>query len=302
MNLPQVLLPWLMCCGALLTLFFFIDASNSRKHKPDAEPVEANRITIEGSQNFVWLLIILGLVLAQKAEWLEGLEHWSPVVSVANATGWGPARANESFITLTVALLMIAAACLAYKLADKDTLKKNEFNLAPLREVGFLFAGIFATMVPALDLLEKHSGHIGITTVRQFYWGTGALSSLLDNAPTYLNFLTAAFGLQHLSLENPIHVHALLHPDIINQYTSQQLIDLGLHKIDPNAWMYVVAVSLGAVFFGAGTYIGNGPNFMVKSIAESSGVKCPSFFGYVVKYALPILLPLLALVSWLFLR
>jgi Na+/H+ antiporter NhaD/arsenite permease-like protein len=299
---PEVVLPWLMCSGALLALFFFIDTANFRNHKTDAGAVEINRIGFEGSQNFIWLFVILGLVLAQKAEWLEGLEHWSPVVSLGNVTGWGPAKANESLVTVVVALLMIITACLAHKLANKDTLKRNEFDFAPVREVGFLFAGIFATMVPALDLLEKHAGAIGITTVRGFFWGTGGLSSVLDNAPTYLNFLTAAFGLQHLSLESPIHVHALLHPDIISQYTPQQLVDLGLHQLDPNGWQYVVAVSLGAVFFGAGTYIGNGPNFMVKSIAESSGVKCPSFFGYVLKYAVPILLPLFALVSWLFLR
>jgi Na+/H+ antiporter NhaD/arsenite permease-like protein len=301
-KLPEVVLPWLMCSGALLTLFFVIDTVNFRNHKTDAGAVERNRIEFEGSHNFVWLVVILGLVLAQKAEWLEGLERWPAIVSLGNATGWGPAKATESFVTIVVALLMIVTACLAHQLANKDALKRNEFDFAPVREVGFLFAGIFATMVPALELLEKHAGTIGITTVRQFFWGTGGLSSVLDNAPTYLNFLTAAFGLQHLSLENPIHVHALLHPNIINQYTPQQLADLGLHKLDPNAWRYVVAVSLGAVFFGAGTYIGNGPNFMVKSIAESSGVKCPSFFGYVVKYAVPILLPLLALVSWLFLR
>jgi Na+/H+ antiporter NhaD/arsenite permease-like protein len=302
LKLPEVLLPWFMCCGVLLALFFILDTANFRKHKADAGDVESNRIGFEGSHNFIWLLIILGLVLAQQAEWLEGLEHWPVIVSLGNATGWGPAKANENLVTVVVALLMIAIACLAHQFANQDTLKRNEFNFAPVREVGFLFAGIFATMVPALDLLERHAGAIGITTARQFFWGTGALSSVLDNAPTYLNFLTAAFGLQHLSLENPIHVHALLHPDIINQYTPQQLADLGLHKLDPNAWQYVVAVSLGAVFFGAGTYIGNGPNFMVKSIAESSGVKCPSFFGYVVKYAAPILLPLFALVSWLFLR
>ncbi|HUJ70697.1 MAG TPA: sodium:proton antiporter, partial [Verrucomicrobiae bacterium] len=91
-------------------------------------------------------------------------------------------------------------------------------------------------------------------------------------------------------------------PSIINSYTAQQLIDLGLHKVDANAWQFVVAISLGAVFFGAVTYIGNGPNFMVKSIAESSGVECPSFFGYVFKYTLPILIPLFVLVSLLILR
>jgi len=136
--------------------------------------------------------------------------------------------------------------------------------------------------VPALDLLEKHAADIGVTTVRQFYWASGLLSSVLDNAPTYLNFLAASFGLHHFSLETPENVTRFLADPALNQY--------------------LVAVSLGSVFFGANTYIGNGPNFMVKSIAESSGVKCPSFFGYVFKYSLPILIPIFAVVSWLFLR
>jgi Na+/H+ antiporter NhaD/arsenite permease-like protein len=177
---------------------------------------------------------------------------------------------------------MIGVGCLAYKYATKEALHENEFTFAPIKEVGFLFVGIFATMVPALDLLEKHAGDLGIKTATQFYWGAGALSSVLDNAPTYLNFLTAAFGLKGLSLENPADVTAFL--------------------ADPVLCKYLVAVSLGAVFFGANTYIGNGPNFMVKSIAESAGVKCPSFFGYVLKYSLPILIPIFALVAWLFLR
>jgi Na+/H+ antiporter NhaD/arsenite permease-like protein len=302
LQIPQVWLAWLMCVGVLLVVFFIMDSANFRQRNVETEAITSNRIRWEGSHNFLWLLVILGLVLLQKGPWPKGLEHSSMAASIGNATGWGDAKSAENLITVVVALLMIVAAYLAHTLANKDTLRRNEFDFAPVREVGFLFAGIFATMVPALDLLEKHAGHVGITTVRQFFWGTGGLSSVLDNAPTYLSFLTAAFGLQHLSLENPVHVHALLHPDIINQYTPQQLADLGLHQLDPNAWMYVVAVSLGAVFFGAGTYIGNGPNFMVKSIAESSGVKCPSFFGYVVKYAVPILLPLFAVVSWLFLR
>jgi Na+/H+ antiporter NhaD/arsenite permease-like protein len=92
----------------------------------------------------------------------------------------------------------------------------------------------------------------------------------------------------------------LLHPEIINQSPPQQLVELGLHKLDPNAWQYVVAVSLGAVFFGAVTYIGNGPNFMVKAIAEAAGVPMPSFFGYIFKYTLPIMLPVLAVVWVLF--
>jgi Na+/H+ antiporter NhaD/arsenite permease-like protein len=302
LKVPQVLLSWLMCVGALLALFFVIDSASFRRHKTATTAVAKDRIALEGSHNFIWLFVILGLVLVQKAEWLKGLEHWPTLVSLGDVTGWGAVKSAESFVTALVAALMIGTACLAHKFASQDALKENEFNFGPVREVAFLFAGIFATMVPALDLLEKHAADIGITSVRQFFWGSGCLSSVLDNAPTYLNFLTAAFGLQHLSLENPIHVQALLHPEIINQYSPQQLVELGLHKLDPKAWEYVVAVSLGAVFFGAVTYIGNGPNFMVKSIAESRGVNCPSFFGYIVKYALPILIPLFALVSWLFLR
>jgi Na+/H+ antiporter NhaD/arsenite permease-like protein len=299
---PQILFAWLLCVGVLLALFFMIDASNFRRHKTDAVRLTADRIKLAGSHNFLWLFVIIALVLVQKAEWLEGVEHWSVLISLGAALGWSAAKVAENFITLLTALLMIGAAGLSYKFANRGALKENKFDFAPLREVGYLFVGIFATMVPALDLLEKHAADIGITTVRQFYWGSGVLSAMLDNAPTYLNFLTAAFGLQHLSLEDPLHVSALLHPKILNHYSPAKLFDLGLHKLDPNAWKYVVAVSLGSVFFGAVSYIGNGPNFMVKSIAESSGVKCPSFFGYVVKYALPILIPLFALVSWLFLR
>ena len=302
MKIPAVMFSWLLCVGVLLALFFIIDTKHSRRDEAAMESVARNRIELEGSGNFIWLLVILGLVLAQKADWLHGLEHSALVASIGKAMGWNDAKAAECLVTVSVAALMIGAAWFAYKFADRSILKKNTFEFGPVREVGFLFIGIFATMVPALDLLERHAAAVGITTVREFYWGTGCLSSVLDNAPTYLNFLTAAFGLQHLSLENPVHVQALLHPEIINQYTPQQLVGLGLHKLDPNAWEYVVAVSLGAVFFGACTYIGNGPNFMVKSIAESSGVKCPSFFGYVLKYALPILIPLFGLVSWLFLR
>ena len=299
---PQVLLSWLLCVIVLLALFFAIDRANFGKYQTQASPDVKNRIELEGSHGFLWLVVILGLVLVQKAEWLEALMHSPAIASAGNSLGWGEAKTGESLITIVVAILMTIAAWVAHRFANKTALAENEFDFGPVREVAYLFAGIFATMVPALDLLEKHAADIGITTVRQFFWGTGGLSSVLDNAPTYLNFLTAAFGLQHLSLENPVHVHALLHPQSIAQYSPQQLVELGLHTLDPHAWKYVLAVSLGAVYFGACTYIGNGPNFMVKSIAESNGVKCPSFFGYVLKYALPILIPLFALVSWLFLR
>ena len=282
LQVPQVIGAWLLCVGALLALFFVVDSLDFRQHKAAVNKTAEDRIEMEGSHNFIWLFVIIALVLVQKAEWLKQLEHWAVFDAMGEALGWGAAKAADSFVTLIIAALMAGTACIAYKGANKDALRENEFSFGPLREVGFLFIGIFLTMVPALDLLEKHAGDLGITTVRQFFWGSGCLSSVLDNAPTYLNFLTAAFGLQHLSLENPAHVGAFL--------------------TNPALGKYIIAISLGSVFFGANTYIGNGPNFMVKSIAESAGVKCPSFFGYVVKYSLPVLIPLFALVSWLCLR
>jgi len=282
MKSTAIVLSWLLCTGVLLALFFIIDSGNPQRNEAGPEAAGENHVSIQGSRNFLWLGVILALVLVQKAEWLHQLEHSALAAEVGRVMAWDSAKATENIVTLIVAALMILAAWVAYRFADRSALTSNAFDFGPVREVGFLFVGIFATMVPALDLLEHHAAAVGITTVRQFYWGTGALSSVLDNAPTYLNFLAAAFGLHNLSLEDPAHMQAML--------------------ADAATARYIVAVSLGAVFFGAVTYIGNGPNFMVKSIAESNGVKCPSFFGYVLKYALPILTPLFAVVAWLFLR
>ena len=279
---PQYTGAWLLCTVVLLSVFFLVDSLGFRNHRPEAAQVAEDRFKLEGLHNFIWLFLIIALVLLQKAPWLEGLEHWSVVGAMGDKLAWSAAKAAENLVTMVVAALMVTTACLSYRFSNRDALRENEFTFGPIREVGFLFLGIFATMVPALDLLEKHAADLGITTARQFFWGTGLLSSMLDNAPTYLNFLAAAFGLKHLSLENPVHMLAML--------------------ADAHAAQYIIAVSLGAVFFGACTYVGNGPNFMVKSIAESSGVKCPGFFGYLFKYALPILIPLFAVVSWLFLR
>ncbi len=278
---PQVIFAWLLCIGVLLGLFFVIDTIQFRKHPTQKRETTKDRIELEGAHNFLWLFAIIGLVLAQKADWLHGLEHWRVFAMMGEWLGWSAQKSAESTVALVIAALMIGTACLSHKFANKDALRENEFGFGPVREVGFLFIGIFATMVPALDLLEHHAASIGITTAQQYFWGSGILSSVLDNAPTYLNFLTAAFGLHSLSLENPAHVQTFL--------------------TDPAMQRYLVAVSLGSVFFGANTYIGNGPNFMVKSIAESRGAPCPSFFGYVFKYSLPILTVLFALVSFLIL-
>ncbi len=182
--------------------------------------------------------------------------------------------------------VMIAAAVASYRLTPKQVHEENAFTFAPIKEVAFLFVGIFATMMPALGYLEQHGAEFGFNRPLQYYFASGLLSAVLDNAPTYVNFLqlaqtTAVAG-------NPTAFAGLSGVEATR-------VLLTTHPL------FVVAVSLGSVFFGAMTYIGNGPNFMVKSIAHDAGVHCPSFFGYVFRFSLPILLPILALVGWLFL-
>jgi len=173
--------------------------------------------------------------------------------------------------------LMLAAAAGSFFTAKPSVHAANEFSFHPVTEVAVLFAGIFATMIPALAWLDHGAGGLlgqnpppGV-----FYWGTGALSAVLDNAPTYLGFLSALFG---VSGTGEISV-------LLGQKTA-----------------HILAISIGAVFFGAATYIGNGPNFMVKAIAEERGVRMPSFVEFVLKYSLPFLLPVLVTVWLLFFR
>jgi Na+/H+ antiporter NhaD/arsenite permease-like protein len=172
-------------------------------------------------------------------------------------------------------LAMIACALASFLVTRRSTLHAdNAFTFGPIREVAILFAGIFVTMLPALIWLRGNAQSLGLSTPGQFYWASGTLSSFLDNAPTYLSFLNTAIGATGLDV-----------PAMLQQ-----------------APQFIVAISLAAVLFGATTYIGNGPNFMVKSISETAGVKCPSFLGYMVRFSIPILIPIFALVWLLFLR
>jgi len=224
--------------------------------------------------------------------------------------------------------LMIAAAVGSYFTTAKTVHEANHFDFEPLKEVAFLFAGIFATMVPALDWLELNSSKFGIATAGQFYWGSGVLSSVLDNAPTYLSYLAASIGLfvdqdivsqvQQLVAAHGSNLSIVVGPHMdeikatlaaIQKYHPELLAagSVSLEQVQVcyllgNHNLYIVAISVGAVFFGACTYIGNGPNFMVKSIAEHAGAKTPSFFGYVFKFVLPLLLPVLAAVWWMWFR
>ncbi len=166
-------------------------------------------------------------------------------------------------------LTMIALSALSLVRTSKQLRAANHFSFHPILEVAAIFAGIFATMIPALDLLRAHGGALGVREPWHFFWATGVLSSFLDNAPTYLTFLALGQGL-----------------------------DLGAEVVGvPHR--ILTAISLGAVFMGANTYIGNGPNFMVRSIAESRGVSMPTFGGYML-YSVAVLIPVFIVVTFVF--
>ena len=166
--------------------------------------------------------------------------------------------------------VMLAAAGLSLVLSPKHHHKENQFAWGPIVEVAVLFLGIFVTMAPALALLTEHGAKVGVTEPWQYFWLTGGLSSFLDNAPTYVTFGTLAAGGD----------------------------DFGaLTRTKP---LILAAISCGAVFMGANSYIGNGPNFLVKAIAEEAGYPMPSFFGYIVRYVLPVLVPVFVVVTWVF--
>jgi Na+/H+ antiporter NhaD/arsenite permease-like protein len=242
---------WAAVVLGLLATFFSIDAYHAWKRPGPEPPVGRTGIEFIGIGNFFWIFVILGAVFL-----IVPLRFGIPE------------------------LIMVVAAAAAHRTSARSVLAENEFDLHPIREVAILFAGIFATMVPALQYLEAHAREFGLDSPASYYFKTGVLSAFLDNTPTYLSFLTVAAGQQGLSLDRAADVAAFV-------------------AAKPRV---LLAVSMGAVFFGACTYIGNGPNFMVKSIAERAGVPCPSFLGYVAKYAVPFLLPWLALAWALFFR
>jgi Na+/H+ antiporter NhaD/arsenite permease-like protein len=176
---------------------------------------------------------------------------------------------------------MAAIAILSYFVTPVVIREKNRFTFAPIIEVAVLFAGIFITMIPALQILNANGHKLGIDQPWEYFWAAGTLSSFLDNAPTYLTFAATACGLEDIKLEgNYLY----------------RFLELG-----KEANMLLAAISCGAVFMGANTYIGNGPNFMVKAIAEENGVKMPSFFGYMV-YSGCILIPIFIVVTFAYFR
>jgi Na+/H+ antiporter NhaD/arsenite permease-like protein len=169
--------------------------------------------------------------------------------------------------------VMIGLSILSLVFTPKGVHKRNEFHPAPIIEVAILFAGIFITMVPALLILAARGAEFGVRLPWHFFWTAGGLSSFLDNTPTYLTFLSLAQGVAHTT------------------GLPQEIIGIPVR--------YLEAISVGAVFMGANTYIGNGPNFMVKVVCEHRKVKMPSFFGYML-WSCGILVPLFIIVTFMF--
>jgi Na+/H+ antiporter NhaD/arsenite permease-like protein len=256
---------WLTVNGLLLVVFNFWDQAvfdREERERPGSQLEEVMRhepLRVRGVRNVAFLLAIAAVVLASGAGIANGGRVW-------------PFGCREA--------LMLAIAAAAYASTPARIRESNHFTFGPLIEVAVLFAGIFVAMAPALAILNARAGELGLREPWQFFWASGALSSFLDNAPTYLAFAAAAAGVH----EVPAHGRYLA-----------QLLEMG-----PAAAHLLVAVSAGSVFMGANSYIGNGPNFVVKAIAEEHGVAMPSFFGYLA-YSAGILIPIFALVSLVFL-
>lgn len=180
--------------------------------------------------------------------------------------------------------MMIGCAVGSYLTSAKEIREKNEFTWFPILEVAALFIGIFLTMIPALMILKAQGGALGVDSPAKFFWFTGVLSSFLDNAPTYLVFFSTAQGM--------VESGALSYP-------ADQMVHMTVQGATEVPNIILQAISVGAVFMGANTYIGNGPNFMVKAIAEEQRVEMPGFFGY-MKWSVMLLVPCFALVTVLF--
>ena len=234
--LPQ----WLFTCGLLLVIYFAWDTwAHAREPVSHIarDRTERRPLHVTGIENLVLLAGIVAAAAFLSAPWREGA--------------------------------MVALALLSWLRTSHHIRHANHFSLHPILEVAAVFAGIFLTMVPALDILRAHGAALGVREPWQFFWSVGLLSSFLDNAPTYLAFLALGQGL-HLPAEVVGVPHRIL-----------------------------VAISAGAVFMGANSYIGNGPNFMVRSIAEARGVKMPSFGGYML-YSGAVLIPVFIVVTLVF--
>lgn len=256
----------LMNFGILLIAFFIIDTIFYNKDKKlgmsyNIAKEDKKPIRLRGAHNIIYLVMIVVAVI------LSGILPTMPAFQNAEGEVIGLHILGEVSLTvpaiIEIVIILIAAA-LSLITTKKEVRETNHFSWDAIQEVAVLFVGIFVTMIPALLILKAKGGELGLTEPWQMFWATGALSSFLDNTPTYLVFMTTAGSLG-----------ASTGVSTIVGTISQQML---------------MAISCGAVFMGANTYIGNAPNLMVKSIAEENGMKMPSFFGY-MGWSLSCLIP-----------
>jgi Na+/H+ antiporter NhaD/arsenite permease-like protein len=249
--------PWLIANGILLVAFHFVDERMLERDEVEMRGSQLERVlhheplSLEGKHN---LLLLAGVILA-----ILGKAHGGWAFGVQEG-------------------MMLGLAAASYGLTKPSVRTANAFTFAPIVEVAVLFAGIFVTMVAPLEILSARGSQLGVVGPVRYFWATGALSSFLDNAPTYMTFAAAACGRAGIPVKGSRYLGELL-------------------DRSPGGPAALAAISCGAVMMGAMTYIGNGPNFMIKSIAEENGVRMPSFGGYLVWSTLT-LLPIFLVVTW----
>ncbi len=265
--LPHMLLVVII----LLVIYFILDTYHYRKEGVSAPEEEGAKapLKLEGVYNFLFLAGIVGAVL------MSGIVDWGEVNT------FGVHRSIQDWARDGLLILMGILSLVATPIQLRDD---NDFTWFPIIEVAYLFIGIFITMIPCLLILKAGShGALaflvnGVTQPVHYFWVTGGLSSFLDNAPTYLTFFNSALGAFYSGASEAQAVPLLMTENAI----------------------YLKAISAAAVFFGACSYIGNAPNFMVRSISEEAGTPMPSFFGYILKYSLIFLIPTFVFVSFVF--
>ena len=255
----------------LLVIYFILDTYHYRKEGASAPEEDEIKqpLKLEGIHNFLFLAGIVGAVL------MSGIVDWGEVNTL------GVHRAVQDWAR---DILLIIMGILSLVTTKNSLREDNDFTWFPIVEVAYLFIGIFITMIPCLLILKAGSDGAlaflvnGVTQPFHYFWVTGALSSFLDNAPTYLTFFNTALGSFYAGMSEAQAVPLLMTENAV----------------------YLKAISAGAVFFGACSYIGNAPNFMVRSISEEAGTPMPSFFGYILRYSLIFLIPVFVVVNLVF--
>lgn len=313
--------PWMFCVGLLLAIFWVIDSLDHRRQVRAHDHDTGAQVHILGIHNFLFIAVIILAVFRRSI-----FESAGDLID----NGWSFAGLFE--LITARELLMAAAALASRRITGSAIYQANDFSFGPIKEVAILFVGIFSTMVPALHWLEHNAEKMAIRTPGQFYYASGALSSVLDNAPTYLTFLKARLSeLDPAEVDSVQRVLEAKKADKVisfsrNDFQSERSLAaaeamLKYHESDirrdriqreelevafliglPGLNVFILAISAGSVFWGACTYIGNGPNFMVKSIADAAGVQTPSFLHYIYQYTLTILLPVYVAVWIIFFR